>query len=237
MSPPGEPTAGGKCGDAVPSHMRAAAGKLSSRLRVHESKVMDLLQLWWHTALLWIWDRTLAPEVKRADLQLPHEVLHELAVNGPLEDAISPLPGEGRKVSGQLAAKGLGNAGSVQVPPALWERWADPCFEWAGRSAPTEPHSRCPKAQALLTALERQGLVEGTWEAPNASAFAKWKSEAEAALILNMKAFNHTCAYKARRFRLPTLEGVADPLRAVGGEWATNIDLANCYWSIHPPPT
>ena len=32
MSPPGEPTACGKCGDALPAHMRAAPGKVSSRL-------------------------------------------------------------------------------------------------------------------------------------------------------------------------------------------------------------
>ena len=117
----------------------------------------------------------------------------------------------------QLAAKGLGNTGLVQVPPTLWEQWADPCLEWAGRNAPTQPFSRCPKAQALLTAMERQGLVEGTGEIFNASVFLKWKSEAKAALILNMKAFNHTCAYKAPRSRLPTVEGLADQLRAVGG--------------------
>ena len=52
---------------------------------------------------------------------------------------------------------------------------------------------------------------------PNASVFVKWKSEAKAALILNMKAFNHTCAYKARRFKPPSFEGLADLLRAVGG--------------------
>ena len=103
------------------------------------------------------------------------------------------------------------------MPPTLWEQWGDPCFEWAGRNAPTQPHSRCPKAQALLPALERQGAVEGTWKAPNASVFANWKSEAKASLILNMKAFNHKYACKARRLRLPTVEGLADLLRAVGG--------------------
>ena len=217
MSPPGEPTACGKCGDALLVHMRAGASKISSQLRVHERRVMDLLQLWWHTALLWVRDRLRTPEVKKADLQLLHEVLHEPAVNGPPEDASSPLLGVGRKVSVQVAAKGLGQAGSVQVPPTLWQQRADPCFEWADYNAPTQPHSRCPKAQALLTALEHQGLVEGTGETPNASVFVKLKSEAKAALILNMKAFNHTCAYKAWRFKLRTLEGLADLQRAVGG--------------------
>ena len=198
MSPPEEPTACGKCERALLAHMWAAAGKLSSQLRVHECRGMDLLRLWWHTALLWIKERPLAPEMKRADLQLLHEVLHEMVVNGPPEDASSPVLGEGRKVSVQLAAKGVGNLGSVQVAPTVWEQWADPSFEWTGHYTPTQPRSRCPKPQALLTALERQGLVEGTGEAPNASIFVKSKSEAKAALILNMKAFNYTCAYKAR---------------------------------------
>ena len=45
MSPLVEPIACDKCGDELPAHMRAAAGKLSSRLRVPERKVMDLLPL------------------------------------------------------------------------------------------------------------------------------------------------------------------------------------------------
>ena len=79
------------------------------------------------------------------------------------------------------------------------------------------PSSHCPTAPALLTALERKGLVQGTDETPMASAFVQWKSEATAALIVNMNFFNHTCAYKALLFKLPTLEGLADLLRAVGG--------------------
>ena len=67
--------------------------------------------------------------------------------------------------------------------------------------------------------------MQGTGEKPNASVFVKWRSEAKAALILNMKAFNHTCAYKARRFKLPTLEGLADLLRAVGGGGAPKLSL------------
>ena len=79
VSPPGEPTACGKCGDTLLVHMRAAAGKILSRLRVHERRVMDLLHLRWHTALLWVWAKPRTPDVKKADLQLLHEVLHDLA--------------------------------------------------------------------------------------------------------------------------------------------------------------
>ena len=97
VSPPGEPTACGKCGDALLAHMREAADKISSRLRVHERRVMDLLRFRWHTALLWIWDRPQTPEVKKANLQVLHQVLHELAVNGPPEDASSPVLGRAAK--------------------------------------------------------------------------------------------------------------------------------------------
>ena len=60
---------------------------------------MDLLKIWWHTALLWIWDRPLPLELKRADPQLLHDVLHDLAVNGPPKDVSLPVLGESRKVS------------------------------------------------------------------------------------------------------------------------------------------
>ena len=173
---------------------------------------MELLPRCWRTALVWIWDKAQQPKTKRASLQLVHRVLHELAVQGPPQGASSPVLGESRKVTVELAAKGLGPARSIQVPPSLWEQWADPCFDWAGRHARTQPHSHCPNALALLTALERQGLVQGTSEMPNASVFIQWKSAAKAALILNMKNFNHTCAYKALRFKLPTLEGLANLL-------------------------
>ena len=68
-----------------------------------------------------------------------------------------------------------------------------------------------------MTALEQQDPVVATDAALNASVFVKWKSKVKATLILNVKAFNHTCTYKARHLTLPTLEGLADLLRVVGG--------------------
>ena len=50
--------------------------------------------------------------------------------------------------------------------------------------------------------------------------------------------FNHVCAHKARRFRLPTLEGLAHSLRNICADpWACKLDLKNCYWSVHLPPS
>ena len=76
-----------------------------------------LLQLWWQTALLWIWDRPVQISTKRADLHLLHEVLHELAVAGPPEDTSLPILGEGRKVTVEPASRGLGPAGSLLWGP------------------------------------------------------------------------------------------------------------------------
>ena len=71
MSPPGEPTVCGRSGDALLGHIWAAADKISSRLRVHRRRVQKLLQLWWQIALLWSWDRPLAPTAKRAESAAP----------------------------------------------------------------------------------------------------------------------------------------------------------------------
>ena len=52
-----------------------------------------------------------------------------------------------------------------------------------------------------------------------------------------MQAFNHACSFKARPFRLPSVEGLAGLWRSVqGGAWGAKIDLSNCCWSVHLPP-
>ena len=90
-------------------------------------------------------------------MKLLHEALHVLAVAGPPEDASSLIVGESRCVTLELAARGLGPAGSVQVLPHLLGQWADPCFDWVGRHAPTQPRSQCPNAQALLEPPRSKG--------------------------------------------------------------------------------
>ena len=68
--------------------------------------------------------------------------------------------------------------------------------------------------------------------------FVKYKDLAKCALIIDMQAFNHACSFKARPLRLPSLEGLAGLLCSVqGGTWGARIDLSNCYWSVHLPPT
>ena len=113
-----------------------------------------------------------------------------------------------------------------------------------GRVHPLPP-SRCPRVAALLSTLASQGLVSVVGGDANAEVFVKWKSERKCALIVNMKMFNKGCKYKARPFKLPSLEGLAVLLRDLGkrgggagggGLWGTKLDIANCYWSVEPPP-
>ena len=71
----------------------------------------------------------------------------------------------------------------------------------------------------MVQALLKEGLMEEAQpgDQPNAQVFIKHNSDTKAALIMNLVAFNHTCAHKARKFRLPSLEGLCGVLREVGG--------------------
>ena len=56
-------------------------------------------------------------------------------------------------------------------------------------------------------------------------------------MIVNMSKFNGQCAYKAQKFCLPSLEGLALlPRQSNNNAWACKLDLKNYYWSVHLPP-
>ena len=83
----------------------------------------------------------------------------------------------------------------------------------------------------MLRALFHDGLLAPTQDPANAQVFVKYKSQEKGAMIIDMANFNHACAHRARRFRLPTLEGLAHSLRTVCADpWACKLDLNNCYW-------
>ena len=172
--------------------------------------------------LKWSVDRpSLYHNIVERDLNLAEAVLHHLAVSGPPDSASSPQLGSKDAVSLAPAAKGIGPAGSVPVLSDLWQDWAGPQFEWAGRHAPMQPPSTCPKAAAMLQTLCKEGLLAPTQDPANAQVFVKYKSEEKVAMIVNMVPFNHCCAYKSKPFRLPSLEGLAMSVRQFfGTAWA-----------------
>ena len=76
----------------------------------------SLLRMWWAEAHRWALDR---PAVSPDDEALLHDTLHHLATHGPPDEASSPQLGDGDAVTIELARRGLGPAGSVQVPDDL----------------------------------------------------------------------------------------------------------------------
>ena len=198
--------------------------------------MFHLLHLWW-TETKWVYDRLdTHAGVANRDISVAESVLHHLAVSKPPHSASSPHLGSRDDVSLEIAGKGIGHAGSVHVHSELWRDRGDPHFEWAGVHAPVQPPSNCPKAADMLHALYKEALLVPTEDPANAQVFVKYKPEEKAALIVNMIQLDHQCAYKARPFRLPTLEGLAATLRRFFGQaWAYKLDLRNYYWSIHLP--
>ena len=166
--------------------------------------------MWWAEAHRWALDR---PAVSPDDEALLQDTPHHLATHGAPDEASSPQLGDGDAVTIELAGQGLGPAGSVQVPDDLWPQWADPLFQRAGEAAPTAPESSCPNR----VRLHADGLADKSILSPNARAFVRYKSLAKCALIIDMQEFNHACLFKARPFRLPSLEGLAGLLCLVQG--------------------
>ena len=139
----------------------------------------DHMQLWWAEALKWAGDRPVwKAGAALEDVALAEQALHILAQGQlPLDGGSSTKLHDQSKVTVELAARGLGPAGSVPVPLEVWDEWADPIFGAAGMRVGALPPSRCPKVAALLQALHGQGLVELVDGAANAEPFVKWKNE------------------------------------------------------------
>ena len=207
-----------RCGLDWNDHLEAAARHMGRSLKAPADSVLSLLQAWWAESIKWAVDRPVWKEqAAAADLALAEEALHLLAGGEiPLDGGSSTRLNDQSRVTVELAARGLGDAGRVSVPTHVWEDWADPEFGRAGGRVHPFPPSRCPRVAALLSTLASQGLVSVVGGDANAEVFVKWKSERKCALIVNMKMFNKGCKYKARPFKLPSLEGLAVLLRDLG---------------------
>ena len=236
-----------QCGLDWNDHLDEAAEHIAKALRADMGAARDHLQLWWAEALKWagnrpIWKAGAALE----DVALAEQALHILAQGQlPLDGGSSKKLHNQSKVTVELAARGLGPAGSAPVPPDVWDEWAEPDFGGAGMRVGALPPSGCPKVAALLQTLHGQGLVDLVDGAANAEVFAKWKNERKCAVIVNIRMYNHRSCFKARRFKLPSLEALAVLMRTCagasgpcheGGLWGAKVDIANCYWSVCLPP-
>ena len=106
-----------RCGKQVNEHLLDAAVLTAIKGSVDHRQADTLLRMWWAEAQRWTLDR---PAVSPDDEALLHDTLHHLATHGPPDEASSTQLGDGDAVTIELAGRGLGPAGSVQVPDVLW---------------------------------------------------------------------------------------------------------------------
>ena len=223
-------------------HLEEAVGHIAKTVRVDVGAAREIIcSLWWAEALKWAGDRALwKAGAALEDIALAEQALHILAQRQPpLDGGSSTKLHDQSKVTVELAARGLGPAGSVLVPADVWGSWADPDFGGAGVQVGALPPSQCPKVAALLATLHDHGLVDLVDGIANAEVFVKWKNERKCALIVNMRMYNRRCRFKARRFKLPSLEALAVLMRActdagkhAGGLWEAKLDIATYYWIV-----
>ena len=138
-SPP--QTASQKCGKPISEHILDAVVLTAVKASVDHRRAESLLHMWWADSHRWALDR---PKVSPDDEALLHDTLHHLVTHGPPDEASSPQLGDGDAVTIELVGRGLGPAGSVQVPDNLWAQWAYPNFRQAGETTPTAQESLCP---------------------------------------------------------------------------------------------
>ena len=124
----------GRCGHDRNDHPDEAAGAIAKNLHVGAAVVLPHLQMWWAETPKWAGDR---PAWKSGaaleDIALAERALHVLAQGRlPRDGGSSTKLHDQSRVTVEMAARGLGPAGSVHVPPQVWEQWADPDFGGAG---------------------------------------------------------------------------------------------------------
>lgn len=171
-------------------------------------------------------------------------LLHTSATSLPDHQSSDTSPGPSfhdEPVPLHIAAQGIGSAGCVSIPPDIWMSTAPGGLLLADARTPAQKASNCPLVQAMLDSLLAAGLVALHPGLPNAEVFVKRKSEAKAALIINMRALNANCPTFPPKFRLPTLLEVGALLSPPGADGDSpciaTLDLANCFWSIRLPPS
>ena len=230
-----------ECGDLVTDHWIQASKKVAETIRVKERTVKDLLRDYMMT--------TMYEEAGPVSHHLG-AVMHELATNVEAATDISPpdiSTFSSRRhrsklvVPVEVAEKGLGDTGAIDIPGSVWDAMAPANFLWASEGTPPQPFSSDPPLVALVHTLLGQQLVAASpsQKPPNARAYVQHKNEHKCFLILPMLDLNARCV-DPLPFKLPTLDGLAHLLQlcALRGEqlFYCTLDISNHFWSCRLPP-
>lgn len=148
------------------------------------------------------------------------------------------------RVDEATAAKGLGEAGGVDVAASLWNKMVPTgllqVYRTFIKSGGAQQVQESRAAQGSLSEMLHsiRTTTRGakiTRDAPTTSSFLIPKNSEKCRFIMN-PVLNTADPRRPRKFRLPTLESLGRRLAvAKGTVYMTKTDLANCYWSIKLP--
>ena len=231
-------------GDPVTDHWIQASKKVAETIRVKERTVKDLLRDYMMTTMC-RWNEEAGPVSHHLGA-----VMHELATNVEAATDISPpdiSTSSSRRhrsklvVPVEVAEKGLGDTGAIDIPDSVWDAMAPANFLWASEGTPPQPFSSDPPLVALVHTLLGQQLVavSPSQKPPNARAYVQHKNEHKCSLILPMLDLNARCV-DPLPFKLRTLDGLAHLLQlcALRREqlFYCTLDISNHFWSCRLPP-
>ena len=132
-----------ECGDLVTDQWMQASKKVAETIRVKEQTVKDLLRDYMMTTLC-RWNEEAGPVSHHLGA-----VMHDLATNVEAATDISPpdiSPSSSQRhgsklvVPVEVAEKGLGDTGAIDIPDGVWDAMASANFLWASEG--TLPESK-----------------------------------------------------------------------------------------------
>jgi len=147
------------------------------------------------------------------------------------------------EVDEEVAAKGLGEAGSVHLADSIWNSCVPKDlkkkYETHMKEAAQEIRGK-PEAAVGAMLESVRVITRGTKRTSarrTVSVFLKPKNEEKCRLILNPKVLHGADRRRPPRFILPRLEQLGRWIAGLCGVhvYLTKLDLQNCYWSIRLP--
>ena len=144
-------------------------------------------------------------------------------------------------LSPRSAARGLRAMGSVPIPQEMWRRHAPTNRAWVAAHTPPVGASRGTAMEVLATRMAQDGLLTPLPEGPpqNARTFAKRKSAAKGAFVVDARIVNWYSLPPTGRLCLPSLEQLGAimgimRLRGIRVKF-TKLDISKTFYTCCPP--
>ena len=224
-----------RSGKPISEHLLDAAVLRAIKGSVDHRRAESLLRMWWAESPRSALHR---PTVSPDDEVLLHDTLHHLATHGPPDEASSPQLGDGDTVTIELAGRGLGPAGSVQVPVVSRHSGQIPTSRGRAKQPPQRRNHharrspRCCAGYMLMASSTNPSCPQMLVLLLNTKAWpsARLLSLCRPSTMLARSRQGHSAC--------PHLRASRDCCAPCGGGWAwgAKIDLSNCYQSVQLPP-